>query len=127
MEEILLSRWSSGIMKIIFEYEDGTYRIVPGLKLATIEEHLPAHTTVDALIIDNGRWKDWSNDNPLINKYIVADNNRLAGFTGHRDIERLKKEIDDLTNQIDLKEHAIKMCQKDEDLVTYLEKAEVVE
>ncbi len=113
-------------MKIIFEYEDGTYRIVPNLKLSKIDEHDPAYLEVDILISDNGIWKDFSNENPLVNKYIVADDNRLAGFTGHRDIVRLRKEIDSLVNQIDLKKCAIKMCQGDEDLNTYPEIAEVI-
>ena len=113
-------------MKIIFEYEDGTYRIVPGLQLSTINEYgNPSNLSVDKLISDMGDWPDFHVGIPLVNKYIVADGNRLAGFVGHRDIVRLREEINQLTNEIKWREDTIKMCQKDEDLVAYKEKAEM--
>lgn len=62
-------------MKVIFEYEDGTYRIVPGLKAYSIEDRTQTHYLLNEYLFDNH-----------IRRYIIADDNYIGGFKGHKDL-----------------------------------------
>ncbi len=78
-------------MKIIFEYEDGTYRVIPNIKLSKLEEKTPETKDLDITICDYD----------VVNMYIVADNNVLGGFKGERSTtpeedlsKRLERDLD---------------------------------
>lgn len=76
-------------MKIVFEYEDGTYRIVPRLKYRTIEERNPENSLLDEYIVDEHK-----------TKYIIANDNHIGGFEGHKDLLELQQKIKELERQL---------------------------
>ena len=68
-------------MKVIFEYEDGTYRIVP-ISLSRIEDRNQNNCLIDEYIVD----KD------LKKMYIIADDNHLGPLDTHKDMLDLVEE-----------------------------------
>ena len=76
-------------MKVIFEYEDGTYRIVP-TSLSRIEDRNQNNCLIDEYIVD----KD------LEKMYIIADDNHLGPFKKHRDLQELYEEDEYLKNRM---------------------------
>jgi len=102
-------------MKVIFEYEDGTYRIVPFVSVVDIEEKTVKNRLLDQYICDSD----------LKNKYIVADINKLSGFGGHKDVERITKEIKELEDSINLKKLALDFYKGYEDLNLANEKEDI--
>ncbi len=100
-------------MKVIFEYEDGTYRIVPSINLKNIEERLHQNYLIDKYMVQTD----------VINKYIIANDNRLAGFERHKDIKNIQMTIKYLQKSIELQKIALDFYNKYEDLTVRMEKA----
>jgi hypothetical protein len=67
-------------MKVIFEYKDGTYRIVP-TTLSKIEERTQANCLIDEYIMDID----------LKNMYIISDDNDLGPFLVHKDLKEIEE------------------------------------
>ena len=84
-------------MKMIFEYNDGTYRIVPHLKLSKIEERTTFNLMVDQFITDLD----------VIRTYIVADDAHIGGFGSHRDIKNILANLEELYKQLNLQLKAL--------------------
>jgi len=99
-------------MKIIFEYEDGTYRIVPLLKVHSIEERNYKNCLIDEYIAQPD----------VVNKYIIANDNRLAGFGEHKDVLKVRKSIEGLKKTVALQEKVLEHYKSLEDLSVQNEK-----
>ena len=93
-------------MKIIFEYEDGTYRIVPSVNIRNIEERKHQNYLVDRYLFQT----------EVVNKYIIANDNRLGGFERHKDIKNIQLTIKHLEKSIELQNIALDFYRKYEDL-----------
>lgn len=87
-------------MKIIFEYEDGTYKTVSNIKLTKINERTAINHEVDRLM----------SDVDVTNKYIVADDNTLDGNLNNRDVGKYPLYIRQQERKMD---NILKMIKED--------------
>lgn len=119
-------------MKLIFEYEDGTYRIIPNMDLTKIHEALPEHTLVARFLSDISDFKE--QDFPFTgfgfgqevisctNMYMIANDNRLGGFKEHKDKKNTWENIQWLQKRLSYHRILMDELNKLEDLSISLEK-----
>ncbi len=69
-------------MKVIFEYKDGTYRVVP-TKAYNIEQRTKENCLIDEYITDP----------KLKNMYMLANDNHIGPFIDHRDLKEIDENI----------------------------------
>ncbi len=93
-------------MKIVFEYDDGTYRIIRDVTLIDIEARTVNNRLIDQYVCDK----------TLKNKYIISNDSRVGGFLIHRDVLKNRSEIHGLQEAIKLKEKVLEYYESFEDL-----------
>lgn len=120
-------------MKIIFEYEDGTYRIIPRMDITKIHEPLPEHKQVANFLTDTSDFFEgeaqftcFGYGNHIVRckrMYLIANDNKLGGFGLHRDIQTAQKNIKYLQRRLGIHQRWMYELNKLEDLSVFVEKS----
>jgi hypothetical protein len=119
-------------MKIIFEYEDGTYRIIPNIDITKLHESIPEHGLIARFLSDRSDFVEqdfpatgFGFGQPVVsckNKYMIANDNRLAGFGEHKDKQATWKNIQYLEKRLSYHRKLMDELNKFEDLSVHVEK-----
>ncbi len=119
-------------MKIIFEYEDGTYRIVPHVTLKKIHSDSVENKLIAKYLSDgsdfseeNSQYTAFGYGNEIVRQsamYIIADDNRLAGFGPHKDKQNTLDNIQYLEKRLTVYRQLMDEFNKIEDLSIQTEK-----
>ncbi len=120
-------------MKIIFEYEDGTYRIVSNVTLKKLHGDSVENRLIAKYLSDESNFSEEGSQytafgygNQIVRQtkmYIIADDNRLSGFGPHRDRETIWQNIQYLQKRLAVYRELMDELNEIEDLSVQIKKA----